>query len=145
MIVRKTSIFPATRDVIFAKLQQLETLQYIAAPYATFAPVEKESSIVWRTGSTYSFRFKLFGLIPFGTHVIHIERFAPYSVQSIEGNEHVPVWNHKITLTDLGKRTEYTDEVEIGAGWKTFFIWLWAKAFYTHRQRKWRKLIEQEK
>ena len=33
-----------------------------------------------------------------------------------------------------------TDEVEIQAGWKTVFIWLWARAFYTHRQRKWIKL-----
>ena len=40
MIVRKSSIFPASREEIFARLQRLETLQYIAAPYATFTPVE---------------------------------------------------------------------------------------------------------
>ncbi len=37
--------------------------------------------------------------------------------------------------------TLYTDRVEIRAGWKTAFIWLWANAFYAHRQRKWVRLL----
>lgn len=40
--------------------------------------------------------------------------------------------------------TEYTDEVEIGAGWKTPFVYLWAKAFYSHRQKKWIKLLNKQ-
>ena len=63
------------------------------------------------------------------------------TIQSREHNERIPVWDHKITLRDRGKKTEYTDEVEIRAGWKTIFIWLWAKAFYAHRQRKWVRLL----
>ena len=39
MIVQKTSVFPAGRDAVFQKLQKLETLQYIAWPFATFEPV----------------------------------------------------------------------------------------------------------
>ena len=39
MIVQKTSIFPASRETVFRKLQQLETLQYIAKPFASFEPV----------------------------------------------------------------------------------------------------------
>jgi len=37
-------------------------------------------------------------VIPFGTHTIHIVRFDPEVVSSREGNEHVPVWNHEITM-----------------------------------------------
>jgi hypothetical protein len=37
--------------------------------------------------------------------------------------------------------TEYTDRVEIRAGWKTAFIWAWANAFYAHRQRRWVRLL----
>ena len=33
MIVKKTSIFPAPKETVFQKLQQLETLQYIAWPF----------------------------------------------------------------------------------------------------------------
>ena len=145
MIVRKTSFFPAKREEVFKKLQRLETLQYIVAPYASFTPIDENDEMMWQVGSASSFRFKLFGFIPFGAHTIRIERFDIDVIQSREHNEHVPVWDHKITLRDVDNQTAYTDEVEILAGWKTPFIWIWANAFYTHRQRKWVKLLGNEK
>ncbi|MDO4803961.1 MAG: hypothetical protein Q4A32_03970 [Lachnospiraceae bacterium] len=63
MIVQKTSIFPASRETVFRKLQQLETLQYIAKPFASFEPVGEEMK-VWAVGSTSSYRFKLFDFMP---------------------------------------------------------------------------------
>ena len=129
---------------MFEKLQKLETLQYIAKPYATFVPVGETVS-VWEVGSTSSYRFKLFGVIPFGIHTIHIVRFDEDGIISCESNAHVPIWNHKIRLAKIDDaHTGYTDEVEIHAGWKTFFIWLWANAFYRHRQKKWIRLLKQE-
>ena len=143
MIVQKTSVFPAGRDAVFQKLLQLETLQYIAEPYAAFEPTDRTVH-TWTVGSTSSYRFRLFGVIPFGTHTIHIERFDPEGISSREKNEHVPVWNHDITLEQADANyTRYTDHVEIQAGWKTVFIWLWANAFYAHRQRKWIKLLRE--
>ncbi len=144
MIVQKTSVFPADRNTVFQKLLQLETLQYIAKPFAAFEPVSDDVP-VWTVGSTSSYRFRLFGVIPFGTHTIHILRFDPDGVSSREGNEHVPVWNHTIQLIEKDEtHTRYTDRVEIHAGWKTVFIWLWANAFYAHRQRKWIRLLKRE-
>ncbi len=144
MIVRKSSVFPASRDVVFEKLQKPETLQYIAKPYATFEPVGMEEP-AWKVGSTSAYSFRLLGLIPFGTHTIHIIRFDPEGVSSLEGNEHVPVWNHDITMIPLdAHHTKYTDQVEIRAGWKTAFVWLWANAFYAHRQRKWIRLLKEK-
>ncbi len=141
MVVRKTSVFPAKREEVYEKLQRLETLQTVAAPYASFTPVSEDTDPVWRVGGVSAYRFKLFGLIKFGTHIIRIERFDIDAIQSREHNEHVPVWDHRITLRDRGEETEYTDEVEIRAGWKTFFVWLWAKAFYAHRQQKWVSML----
>lgn len=142
MIVQKTSVFPAGRDAIFQKLQQLETLQYIAEPYAAFEPADRTVH-TWTAGSTSSYRFRLFCVIPFGTHTIHIERFDQEGISSRETNEHVPVWNHDIMLEQTdANHTRYTDRVEIHAGWKTVFIWLWANAFFAHRQRKWIKLLQ---
>ncbi len=142
MVVHKTSVFPASRETVFEKLQELETLQYIAKPYATFEPAGSVAS-VWTAGSESSFRFRLFGIIPYGIHTIRIVRVDPGGISSREGNPHVPVWNHDIALAVLDEsHTEYTDRVEIHAGWKTFFIWLWANAFYRHRQRKWIKLLK---
>ncbi len=143
MIVNKTSIFPSAKKVIFKKLLELETLQYIAFPYATFTPLDVDSSFKWGVGTTSSYKFKLFGFIPMGIHKIKIERFDETTgVSSKEGNKFVPVWNHEIFLEEIDKtHTKYTDKVTIKAGWKTFFVWLWANAFYAHRQRKWKKLL----
>ena len=142
MIVQKTSVFPADRNTVFQKLQQLKTLQTIAKPYACFEPIGEAVS-TWTVGSTSSYRFRLFGLIPFGTHTIRIVRFDPEGVSGQEGNEHVPVWNHDIRMEPIdANHTRYTDRVEIKAGWKTVLVWLWANAFYAHRQRKWIKLLQ---
>ena len=144
MIVRKTSVFPAPRDQVLSRLRCLETLQYIAAPFASFTPVNETAGFIWEAGAVSEYRFKLFGIIPFGIHTIRIERFDQDGIQSREHNRHVPVWDHLIILKDLGDRTEYTDEVVIRAGWKTVFVWLWARAFYAHRQRKWIRLLRRE-
>ncbi len=144
MVVQKTSLFPASKETVFRKLQQLETLQMIAKPYASFEPIGETVS-TWMIGSMSSYRFRLFGMVPIGTHTIHIVRFDPEGINTREGNEHVPVWNHDIALKAVdADHTRYTDRVEIRAGWKTVFIWLWAKAFYAHRHRRWNRLLREE-
>lgn len=144
MTVRKTSLFPADRHKVFRHLQKLSTLQEIAWPYATFTPVDGSGDAIWKPGSTSAYKFRLFGRIPFGTHIIHVVRFDDTDgILTHERNEHVPVWNHEIILREVSEKTcEYTDQVEIGAGWKTFFIYLWACRFYAHRQRKWIRLLK---
>ena len=143
MVVTKTSVFPADRETVCQKLRQLETLQYIARPYASFEPLDAAAH-TWSAGSTVSCRLRLFGFLPFGVHTIHIVRFDPDGVSSREGNPHVPVWNHDIRMEPAGRgRTKYTDRVEIRAGWKTPFVWLWANAFYAHRQKKWIRLLKE--
>lgn len=144
MIVKKTSVFPASRDVVFHRLQRLATLQFIAYPYATFEPVGKDQG-TWEVGSTSYYRFKLFGFIPFGIHTIHIVEFSPDGISSEESNNHVQTWNHDITLEELPDgRTRYTDRVVIKARWKTVFVWLWANAFYHHRQKRWIRLLSSD-
>ena len=70
MVVQKTALFPASKETVFCKLQQLKTLQYIAWPFAAFEPIGETVS-TWKVGSTSVYRFRLFGVIPFGTHTIH--------------------------------------------------------------------------
>lgn len=144
MIVKKTSVFPAGKDMTFQKLQQVETLQYIARPYAVFEPADENARMVWQPGEQFQFRFRLFGFIPFGVHHIQVERFdGEQGIFTRERNRHVPVWNHEIVLEAIDEsHTRYTDRVEIEAGWKTCFVYLWANLFYAHRQRKWRKLLK---
>ena len=146
MIVIKTSLFPASKDEVFNKLQKLKLLQYIAWPYATFTPVGEKIS-VWRAGTSSAFKFKLFGIIPFGTHKIKVISFdKDDGIYTHEGNEYVPTWNHRIVLEDISSnQCLYSDIVEIEAGWKTIFVYLWAKCFYVHRQRRWIRLLSTDK
>ena len=58
--VHRTSIFPTDIDDAFEKLQRLDTLQYVAAPYATFTATDESQELTWTVGATYSFRFRLF-------------------------------------------------------------------------------------
>ena len=100
--VKKTSIFPASKKKVFSRLLKLKTLQYIAYPYATFTPMDGANSMSWEVGSTSRFKFRLFGVIPFGTHTIHVIRFGlDEGIYTHEGNEHVPTWNHEIILEEL--------------------------------------------
>ena len=142
-LVIKTSVFQGTQKEIFEKLQKLQTLQYIAYPYATFEAVDGATDLIWEEGKVFLFKFRLFGVIPFGIHTIRVERFdEERGIYTLEGNQHVPVWNHEIVLATLDEnKVQYTDKIEIAAGWKTPFVCLWARMFYSHRQRKWKKLL----
>ena len=73
--VKISSAFPASKRDIFKRLQRLKTLQYIAYPYATFAPVNGNNNLIWKSDEKFSFFFKLFGIIPFGVHNINVIKF----------------------------------------------------------------------
>ena len=146
LTVKKSSVFPAAKDEIFRRLQKLKTLQYIAHPYATFKSVDDTEELTWQEDSAFAFHFKLFALVPFGVHTIKVIQFdKEKGIYTQEGNKHVPVWNHKIILEKIDENTtKYTDIVEIQAGWKTLFVYLWANSFYAHRQRKWKRLLKRK-
>ncbi len=145
-IVRKTSVFPASRSKVFEMLSGFKILSEKASPYIKFRPVGNKKDFVWKEGETFDFKAKLFGFIPFGTHSINVIEFKEDGrIYTNEKNTYVPVWNHEIILKDLSdSKTEYTDNVEIYAGWKTFFVYTWAKSFYSHRQKKWIKILKSE-
>ena len=142
MTVKKTSVFSAKQSNVFGLLQRFDTLAYIAKPYATFKNIDGQTELVWEVGKSFSFDFKMFGFISLGVHIINVKEFNIDNIYTNEGNPFCPIWNHRIILKEIAERkTEYTDEVEIETGWKTPFIYLWAKAFYSHRQKKWIKLL----
>ena len=143
--VRKSSVFPSDTATIWEHLQHMQTLQYIAFPFAVFKNVKGYGDFKWEEGESFEVYFRLFGIIPFGIHCIKIIKFdqANFQILSNESNRFVPIWNHRIYLHSIdSEHTEYTDEVEIDAGWKTLFVYLWANLFYRHRQIRWIKLLK---
>jgi len=146
-IVVKASVFPASKSEVYERIQKLSTLQHIAFPYAAFKPLNGSDDLIWKPGRRFEFRFRLFGVIPFGVHTINVIEFDENTgIYTRESNPHVPVWNHRIAIEPIDSSSvRYTDEVEIGAGWKTPFVALWAKMFYAHRQKRWIKLLSKQR
>jgi hypothetical protein len=145
-----SSVFPAQPEEIWLLLSRVETLHYIVFPYAIFFPVDGATNMEWRADETYRFHLRVFGIIPFGIHTIRFKTFdrANFTIQSVEENRFVPVWEHTITLELLtaashNNSTKYTDTVELCARRLTGIVFLWCKAFYHHRQKKWIKLLSE--
>ncbi len=143
-VVNRTSVFPASKDKIFELLQGFDILCRITYPYITFKPVDGNTNIKWEKDKTYVFKAKVFGFIPFGTHQITLIEFNKDTrIYSNEKNTYVPVWNHEIILKEIDdSTTQYSDIVEIYAGWKTKIVYIWANRFYAHRQKKWIKILK---
>jgi hypothetical protein len=88
----------------------------------------------------------MLGFLPFGKQAIVIS--FPKSVGGflLRDNGYsglIKVWDHKISITTDAGRTRYNDSVTIHAGVLTLPVWLFAQAFYRHRQRRWRLLARQ--
>ncbi len=145
-IVKKSSIFPASKKKIFNLLKEFDLLREIAFPYLSFIPVSNPKNLIWEEGKSFVFKAKLLGFIPFGTHRINVIEFNEEKrIYTNEQHSIVPIWNHEITLKEISEnQTEYADIVEIYAGLITYFIYLWANLFYAHRQRKWIKILKRE-
>jgi len=126
------------------EVKTADLLRRIAAPILEFRP---EAGTVlperWVPGGPDTFRvsLRLLGILPMGRHEIRV-RYIDEERREIYTNERgsmTPVWNHRITMrpSEDGK-TIYTDELEIKAGWRTPFVWIFTQIFFHHRQRRWR-------
>lgn len=143
-ILSVTSEFPAVPDEIWKLLIRIETLQYIASPILMFTPISDKGG-EWRVGQTAAFRLRLMRILPLGPHTVNLETIDPttYTIQTRENSRLLPTWNHRIKVEETGHNASlYTDTLEIGAGWRTDFIYLFAKFFFRHRHRRWRKLLK---
>ncbi len=145
MTVRESKIFPASKDKVYEILKNFDILKKITYPYISFEPINNSEDLEWKVGETFVFKAKLLTVIPFGTHTIHVLEFdKDKRIYTNEVNTYVPVWNHEVRLEELADgATKYIDIVEIYAGWKTVFVYAWAKLFYRHRQRKWVRILKQ--
>jgi len=87
-----------------------------------------------------------FGLFPIGEQTIGIE----YPLEDgrrriLRDNGHgalIKQWDHWIFVEPDGEGTRYTDRVDVDAGLLTPFVSAFARIFYRHRQRRWRRLVQ---
>lgn len=146
MRVTLTSVLDIPASVAWQWVSTPALLTYVAAPLQDFEPIDPQAfPAVWSPGR-YLVRLRMFGVVPIGTQwiVISVPEAGParYRLRDDGSGSLVSTWDHWITIDPLeGNRCRYTDEVEIQAGWRTPFVWLFARLFYTHRQRRWQRLV----
>ena len=130
-------------EKIWNKLLNIETLIEICKPMATFKSKINETEMKWEINKEYIFKLFIYGFLPFGDHKIILKKLDKENkiILSNEYNKIVKIWNHLIIIENLGENEiKYTDEVEIYAGIFTLFTAIWAKLFYKHRQKKWKRI-----
>jgi len=121
-------------------------LEYVAAPWIRFEPVDPPKlPDEWEPGR-YLVQMRLFGAIPLGTQWIGIraveQRGERLLVHDQGTSTLVRVWDHRIEITPAADGgTRYCDRVTIEAGWRTPFVGWFARRFFAHRQRRWRRLV----
>jgi len=121
-------------------------MAYVAEPWIRFEPVDPPGlPDEWKPGR-YLVRMKLFGVVPLGTQEIGIraveQRGERLLIHDLGTSALVRVWDHRIEISPAGDgRTRYRDRVRIEAGWRTPFVTWFAKRFFAHRQRRWRRLV----
>lgn len=142
-----STILACPADRVWAEVLRPRLLDYVAHPVLRFSPVDPpQFPQEWRPGE-YVVALRLVGVVPLGTQTIGIS--FPPPVRPGERVLHdagrsalIAVWDHRITVApaDAGT-TRYTDTLRIEAGLLTPLIWTWARLFFGHRQRRWRRLV----
>jgi hypothetical protein len=87
----------------------------------------------------------LMGFLPLGWQTIRIE-YPPVqgATRALRDNGFGPLirkWDHMIEVSADARGTRYTDRVTIDAGALTPLIVIFARYFYAHRQKRWRRLV----
>jgi hypothetical protein len=146
MKVYLESVLDCPAEKIWDEVQKSSLLLEVIHPLARIVPVDApEFPERWIEGTTVRCRLYLFGIIPMGTRSILFERIddAAREIQTREYDPLISRWDHRIRVkpADDG-RTHYSDEIAIQAGRLTLFVWLFARWFYRHRQKRWRRVAQ---
>ncbi|HCR72435.1 MAG TPA: hypothetical protein DIW23_13385 [Anaerolineae bacterium] len=149
MFIKISSTFNATTERVCQELSKTKLLHYVGKPLIQFIPVNGDLPEVWQEGE-YTVEMKLFSIIPFGKQKVVIKQPSEeekkkhhYAMLDDGRGELISTWRHLITVDEVNNgKALYTDTVEVQAGVLTFFVWVFANIFFWHRQRRWKKLIQ---
>ena len=137
---------PMRIDTAWNNVKTPALLEFVAKGIMKFKSVDGPLPKQWEVGKTYGIKTRVFGLIPFGgIHYLFIEKIDDnnFALSTKEWDSGAKVWNHTITMRNLGNGTiYYEDAITIYGGMMTGFITSFAKKFYKHRQKRWQIVAE---
>ena len=143
MLVCLSSFLPCKAAVAIREVRKPDLLLYVAAPMVTFTPLQPPSlPRLWQEG-TYWVGVRIFGLIPFGRQAIRIsfpQGEESFQLRDAGSSALIRKWDHLITIKEGQGGCINEDRIDVSAGILTPFVWAFARIFYAHRQRRWRKL-----
>ncbi len=145
MQINLSTQLPCSLTEVVAQVRTPRLLRQVASPLLSFSPLTpSEFPSTWSEG-TYWVRLKLFGLLPIGRQAIVISYPQAGNALAfmLRDNGYSPLiskWDHLITAQEVSGGTLYRDRVTIEAGILTPAVWLFARLFYAHRQRRWATL-----
>jgi hypothetical protein len=117
-------------------------LCHVAAPVLRFPGLAGRTQ-PWREGEHVTTWLMLFGLLPVSYHHLQVREIDGEAMRIVthEWGGAVRRWDHSIWIEPLsGGRCRYTDRIDIDAGGLTPAVAGFARLFYRHRQRRWRRL-----
>lgn len=143
--IELTTHLEAPPEAVRAQIMRPELLLHVSAPLIRFVPLEPAAlPDIWEDGE-YRVGMRLFGVLPVGWQMVGLEtqpmRGDIWSVRDNGRGALIRRWDHWIEVSPDGEGTRYTDRVTVEAGVLTPFVALFARIFYAHRQRRWRKLV----
>jgi len=141
--VQLETVLPCKFDKAIAEVKTTGLLMHTAHPFVSFAPANGTIIPTNWEEKTYWFRLKLFGVVPFGKQAVRITFHEDDEAFKIRDNGYsrlIRRWDHWITIQKSGSNTLYRDTLDLDAGFITLFVWLFARFFYAHRQRRWIRL-----
>ena len=145
MRLARTSLLPCSIARLAPELAKPMLLNWVSWPMLHFVAVDPPALPERFGAARYRTRLMLGGRLSIGEHTLDLQmppadgggrvwHDAGYS-------DLIKVWDHQIRLEDYHGMTRYTDEVEVRAGLLTVPAWLFAYAYYTHRQRRLNRLV----
>lgn len=138
------AVLPADPDRVWQEVNRPALLDFVAAPLLRFAPLDPPHfPEVWEHRD-YLVAMRFMGVLPVGRQTISISHPAPEgAARFVRDNGYgamIRRWDHLITIEPAPGGTRYVDRLILEAGVLTPAIALFARVFYAHRQRRWRKL-----
>lgn len=146
MIVQKSIVLRCTVQQCLQQILSPRLLDYVSWPMVSLLPIDPPVLPAQWQEEKYRMQLRLFGCIAFGEQTINIS-VACRNPDRIELRDNgygsvISKWDHKITLQPAGDCVIYTDRIDIAAGILTPAVWAFAWLFYRHRQRRWKRLID---
>lgn len=130
----------APAEAVWGAVKKPRTLFYVTRGFLGFSGSD-HFPLEWEPGQKVETRLWFFHILPGWKHILTVAEVNDRE-KLIRSHEYggFYTWDHTIRVMRNSSGCIYSDEIEVHAGFLTFFIWIFANLFYRHRQMRWRIL-----